>query len=916
MSLDERRALEALKEGNNTTILDWQDCDDFSFGDVCNGTEPLAISHAGGEFTDLAREVLGDFWRINNRVRRVDNRTRRDRVLRRNKAFAEQMPVITDAYLAWSLARRKEGFFERLEREDLDSGSDYGQWPISVIDVFYAEKVNLRILPTDATISTALVRQGLMPCSPISPTVGITTEALDLYRVAHLRSPQLSIQAFVKTMCDLHGVGFHRHLSRQFSIAFDLYLQVRRSVAAMVAESLRRDSPDWRLKHACPACTYTLTDEPQLTFSLLYAMDGNDSLKRVLRRSLDTDDSLSTSSELPTGQQLASDRYLSRTFVDQFAWDSTTAGDEDVHLENTCEGRWKNMDDTKTKKAWGIYDETGIFVAVCRHGFSLLVADMVQSGELAKYPLAVVSKLLDVFGSNLGGGYDIGCQFKTTLDNSSLGPLARSMHHTCLVDAFHGHAHRRLCQLFSLTTYIKASALRYASVFHRQQSIDTYFEHNDDFEVYANLSDFLYNNYKQALDILNDGDATLPNLMRDLKVTDKTVFEHWLEEEKVYLQGLTREPEVETLHMEYWQRLVSLTASEETLDAAITAFQGSSHLEAAPYDVQAKNTRNAESARRHALEDHERYLKLVQALECRLEIEKRWTPHDAEWQRVGRLVANRKYQRALDRLEGLIVARIFELTRMNRAGTGYKLRKHIAKALQTRSVAIRTALNTYNAIAGSMHPPRRTLKWDEVVEYAFLADFDLLRDTRADVSRHPWSLAAARSAMDLHFKMCRAREEIERLDTEVRRLVTYIRDEERYLRECENQLKDTSPALAHQIAIHRNTRGRFNSRHLKRLYDISKLPGFSGTLTPGVSADTSPGESASVANAQIPTQMLVAPLPVDHTASPLDVDTQDDLDDEEEEDEVVEQASRSLHDVLLIADDFSHLGIHDDAEEE
>jgi hypothetical protein len=40
------------------------------------------------------------------------------------------------------------------------------------------------------------------------------------------------------------------------------------------------------------------------------------------------------------------------------------------------------MDDIKTKKAWGIYDETGIFVAVCRHGFSLVIADMVQSGEL------------------------------------------------------------------------------------------------------------------------------------------------------------------------------------------------------------------------------------------------------------------------------------------------------------------------------------------------------------------------------------------------------------------------------------------------------------------------------------------------------------------------------------------------------
>jgi hypothetical protein len=159
-------------------------------------------------------------------------------------------------------------------------------------------------------------------------------------------------------------------------------------VAALVAESLQRNSPDWRLKHACPACTYELEDEEELTFRLLYAMDGNDSLKRVLRRSLDhhADDCVAPSSEVPTGQQFTSDRYLPRAFVDQYSRDSaqtTTLGDEeDTVAENTCAGRWKNMDDTKTKKAWGIYDETGVFVAVCRHGFSLLIADMVQSGEL------------------------------------------------------------------------------------------------------------------------------------------------------------------------------------------------------------------------------------------------------------------------------------------------------------------------------------------------------------------------------------------------------------------------------------------------------------------------------------------------------------------------------------------------------
>jgi hypothetical protein len=71
-----------------------------------------------------------------------------------------------------------------------------------------AEKVVLTISSTDLTIASALIRQGILPCSPISPVVGITTEALEFYRVAHLRSPHLSIQAFVKTMCDLHGVYF------------------------------------------------------------------------------------------------------------------------------------------------------------------------------------------------------------------------------------------------------------------------------------------------------------------------------------------------------------------------------------------------------------------------------------------------------------------------------------------------------------------------------------------------------------------------------------------------------------------------------------------------------------------------------------------------------------------------------------
>ena len=73
---------------------------------------------------------------------------------------------------------------------------------------------------------------------------------------------------------------------------------------------------------------------------------------------------------------------------------------------------------------------------------------------------------------------------------------------------------------------------------------------------------FLLNNYKQALDILDDGPHALEQAMLDLTISDEKVFKDWLEEEKGYLQGLRAELQEETLPMEYWQKLVNLQGSE------------------------------------------------------------------------------------------------------------------------------------------------------------------------------------------------------------------------------------------------------------------------------------------------------------------------------------------------------------------
>lgn len=49
--------------------------------------------------------------------------------------------------------------------------------------------------------------------------------------------------------------------------------------------------------------------------------------------------------------------------------------------DSGCDDRWKNMADHLTARMWGIFYETGIFLSLCRHGFALVIADMIQSGE-------------------------------------------------------------------------------------------------------------------------------------------------------------------------------------------------------------------------------------------------------------------------------------------------------------------------------------------------------------------------------------------------------------------------------------------------------------------------------------------------------------------------------------------------------
>lgn len=82
------------------------------------------------------------------------------------------------------------------------------------------------------------------------------------------------------------------------------------------------------------------------------------------------------------------------------------------------------------------------------------------------------------------------------------------------------------------------------------------------------------------------------------------------------------------------------------------------------------STRNIEGDRRRLENTYMKTLEMVQDLEKKLGIQVTWTEGDANWTRTARLANTQQYRRCLDKLEQLVISRMFELGRTNRSGTG------------------------------------------------------------------------------------------------------------------------------------------------------------------------------------------------------------------------------------------------------
>ncbi|KAG2157044.1 hypothetical protein DEU56DRAFT_867153 [Suillus clintonianus] len=687
--------------------------------------------------------------------------------------------------------------------------SDSYNFTITIVDIFTLQTSTF--IHRDANSLSAaidLVRAGFLSHVPVSPSVAISLRTLEHFRHLRLRKPSFSIEAYVKVICDSYKVPYKRRWRTVLANAFDTYLAILRQVEQRVNAALGRSTANWRILNSCPPCTYELEDEPLLPFTRMYVLDGGNSAKHMA--------GLGGRERGDTRTYTKSDYIISRDFVDSF-----------TNEVRPCHSGAPDPDDAdpvvaaaneEKKHMWSVFDETGIFVSACRHGLLLWVTDMVRSGELAKYPLAIMSNVIDVLGERTLGAYDIGCRFQSTIRASRLGDAFERQKCRMCVDAFHGYAHNYLCQtknhpngivgagiedfgtiehFFSASNTI-APIIRYASSYHRHVFLDLFFKQWDE-DKYLNLGTMIYNNYKQALDIV---------------LTESIA----LDEAK---QSLGKETEWDVHAMAYVELLLKLRDAESQVQSASTCFlsttpkdyQFVSFTGTQSYSGDMAATRKLETQCWYSAERLATIQQEVTSVEVKMGIANRWQPSSPEYQATLKYMSNHQYQCALDNLQRLVVQRLFELQRLNISQTAYKMHTHISKSLQTRCHAIQNAVKTYNTAAAALSPPRPQLD-------CFLEEFNLLRDTRQDIREKMWAKPAIRAVIQQWLLIERAKEEIERCNVE-------MRHEDALFTQCLASLA-AEQAIEH-VAVYEYC----SHRHLINT-QIHSLPGFSGSISAGI----------------------------------------------------------------------------------
>ncbi|EEB95808.1 hypothetical protein MPER_05166, partial [Moniliophthora perniciosa FA553] len=205
--------------------------------------------------------------------------------------------------------------------------------------------------------------------------------------------------------------------------------------------------------------------------------------------------------------------------------------------------------------------------------------------------------------------------------------------------------------------------------------------------------------------------------------------EGFLASEREHFNMNFEDPPELTKKLNYAELLQKLWAAQVQSDNARAKFNSLQTAEGKALGDKEKariETRNRTTLKAYQLVEEE-----IADYEVEHGIVKRWHEGSRRYNEALKELAHREYRRALEKLERLVVQRLFELTKLNRSELGYNERTKISDALKSRSGAIRTALNEFNQVAKKVG--RTPLDFDEILKMVTVADFDLLKNSHIDL---------------------------------------------------------------------------------------------------------------------------------------------------------------------------------------
>ncbi|KAG2048996.1 hypothetical protein BDR06DRAFT_864650, partial [Suillus hirtellus] len=214
-------------------------------------------------------------------------------------------------------------------------------------------------------------------------------------------------------------------------------------------------------------------------------------------------------------------------------------------------------------------------------------------------------------------------------------------------------------------------------------------------------------------------------------------------------------------------------------------------------------------------------------------IEQRWGPDHPEHIKVQSHIMHHLFFKAFDDIERLVVMRLLELTKLQMNGLSYQLCTQISKALKSCASAIQNALQWYNKYAAEMIPPCPPLEWEQIVEFLFLAKFDLLHDGNAQLHSKWWANPLYRQVSMQYFDGMHTKEEIERLNVEIGCLLMKICDDAVYYPQTIVTLATDDPPLASEFGQQWDQLHPLNLWYLQQIHQTQALHGYSGPPKPG-----------------------------------------------------------------------------------